>query len=72
MAAESTNISEEGFYSSEGKKDAAKAFPTVILFADQVIEGVVWIEGFEDPVIVSITSDPYRQIDMKCSYLARL
>ena len=45
VTAESTNISEEGFDSSEGKKDTTEAPPAMVLVTYEIFESVVRIES---------------------------
>lgn len=53
---ERSNISEQGLDSGEGEEHTTKAAPSLVLVAYQIFECVVWIEGFEDRVIVPTPS----------------
>lgn len=52
LSAESAYVGKEGFNTSKGQKYTAEAAPAFVLVPSQVIETIVWVERFEDCVVV--------------------
>lgn len=71
MAAEGTNVSEEGFNPSESKKYTAQAPPAMVFVAYQVFESIVRVESFQYRVVIPALSVETMRRE-RWSYLARL